>query len=271
MASPDSALRTVHVEQVMGTVVSFDLRRAGAHTDAIAAAVAWLHDADRRFSTYRADSEVRRLGRGGIAVDEASPDLVEVLAACDAVRIASGGAFDAFRDGACDPSAYVKGWSLDRAARILRAHGCEHWSVNAGGDVLVSTPDDATAPWRIGVQHPFDRDALAFVLDGTDLAVATSGRYERGDHLVDPRSGERATAAASTTVIGPELGWADAIATAAFVLGEAGPGWVAGLPGFECWTVLADGRVLATEGFPRMTLGVPVRRTVAHDGLGRVA
>jgi thiamine biosynthesis lipoprotein len=253
------------VERVMGTVVSIEVRGEGDHAAAIEAVVDWFHQVDHRFSTYRTDSEVSRYARGEVDRRTASADLLEAITACDAVGTLSGGAFDADRPGGFDPSAYVKGWSVDRAARLLRAHGCEDWSVNAGGDVLVSSSRGAVAPWRIGVQHPFDPAALAMVLHARDLAVATSGRYERGDHLDDPRTGSPAASAASTTVCGPGLALADAFSTAAFVLGADGPAWVAGLPGYECWTVLGDGSVLATAGFPRVVHGVPVGTSPALD------
>ena len=260
--------RTVHVQRVMGTAVSFDLRRTGDHAAGIAAAVAWFTAVDDRFSTYRPASEVSRFSRGEVHPDATSADLREVLGACDALAALTGGAFDAHRDGRVDPSAYVKGWSVERAGRLLRAAGCEDWTINAGGDVLVASSDRSRSPWRIGVQHPFDRGATALVLEAHDLAVATSGRYERGDHIVDPRSGRPATAAASTTVCGADLGVADALATAAFVLGADGPALVASIPGYECWTVMDDGRVLATDGFPRTVAGVPVRTSGTTDPLG---
>jgi thiamine biosynthesis lipoprotein len=133
--------------------------------------------------------------------------------------------------------------------------------------VLVASSDRSRSPWRVGVQHPFDREALAMVLEAHELAVATSGRYERGDHIVDPRTGRPAAGAASTTVCGGDLGLADAFATAAFVLGEEGPAWIAEIPGYECWAVLDDGRVLATDGFPRIVAGVPVRTSGSTDPL----
>lgn len=247
----------------MGTVVSFDVRGDGDHAGALDAAIAWFHEVDARFSTYRVDSEVRRFGRGDLAASRLSPDLLEVVQACDVLEAESGGAFSAHGPDGFDPSAYVKGWSVERAGRILRDSGCEDWSINAGGDVLVASSSPTAAPWRIGVQHPFDRDALATVLSARDLAVATSARYDRGDHILDPASGTPAVGAVSTTACGPDLGLADAFSTAAFVLGEAGPAWVAGLPGYECWTVLADGRVLATDGFPAVVHGVPVAPSAA--------
>ncbi|GAA2754139.1 FAD:protein FMN transferase [Amnibacterium kyonggiense] len=243
----------------MGTAVSFDVRGEGDHDAAVAEAIAWFHDVDRRFSTYRPDSLVSRLGRDAAVLRD--PDLAEVVEVCERMRTSSGGAFDARSPSGFDPSAFVKGWSVDRAGEILRAHGCERWSVNAGGDVLVAS--DGGRPWRIGVQHPFDRGAFGTVLEADHLAVATSALTERGEHIRDPRTGRAAVGAVSTTVCGPELGLADAIATAAFVLGQDGPAWVAGLDGYECWSVLPDGSVLATAGFPRLVHGVPVRSASA--------
>jgi thiamine biosynthesis lipoprotein len=259
--------RSVHVERVMGTVVSFELRGRGDHPLALGEAVAWLHAVDRRFSTYRADSEVSLFRRGELS-GSPSDDLLEVMAACEAVSAASGGAFDTHLAAGFDPSGYVKGWSVDRAAAILVAHGCDEWSINAGGDVRVSAPETAPSPWRIGIQHPFDRAALGTVLHARQLAVATSGRYERGDHIEDPQNRTAATAVAAVTVCGPALGLADAFATAAFVLGAEGPAWVSGLEGYECWSVLHDGRVVATAGFPMLVHGVPVRATGAADPAG---
>lgn len=241
----------------MGTAVSFDLRGRGDHGAAIRASVRRLHEIDARFSTYRPDSEVRRFARGELRAGEPSPDLEHVLRACERIERLSGGAFSAALPAGFDPSGYVKGWAVDVVAAILTAHGCDDWAVDAGGDVRTRRRAGA-APWRIGVRHPEDGAAVAAVVPAWDLAVATSGRYERGDHLVDPRSGGPARGALSVTVSGPELGDVDAIATAAFVLGADGPAWVAGLPDHECWAVLADGRVLATAGFPRLVAGVPV-------------
>src|SRR6476469_3506440 len=98
--------RHVHVEQVMGTVVSFDLRGAdGPAADAACNRVmAWLHDVDRRFSTYRDDSEINRIDRGELSVAAASPDVQWVLDRCAAMRDETGGAFDARGVGRLDPS-----------------------------------------------------------------------------------------------------------------------------------------------------------------------
>ena len=142
-------------------------------------------------------------------------------------------------------------WAQLRA-RHLRAAGARSLCVHAGGDVRVLGERAPGLPWRIGVQHPRERDRVAAVLhappDG--LAVATSGAYERGAHIVDPRTGQAPEGVLSVTVLGPDLGTADAYATAAFAMGVHGPAWTAGLGDYEALTILSDGRVLSTRGVP---------------------
>jgi thiamine biosynthesis lipoprotein len=244
--------RHVHVEHVMGTVVSLDARgvdAALAHA-AFGRLMAWLHDVDRRFSTYRADSEIARIDRGELLLEAAGADVRWVLERCARLRHETGGAFDEYAAGPLDPSAFVKGWAVERGAALLGAAGLTDFSLNAGGDVVVrggALPDHT---WRVGIQHPHDRGAIAMAIDVTDLAVATSGTYERGEHLIDPRTGAPPAGVVSVTVVGPDLGSADAYATAAFALGLDGPGWTLGLDGYEAMTILADDQVLRTPGFP---------------------
>jgi thiamine biosynthesis lipoprotein len=85
--------------------------------------------------------------------------------------------------------------------------------------------------------------------------VATSGAYERGRHIVDPHTGAPPAGVLSVTVIGPDLATADAYATAAFAMGEAGPAWTARLRGYDAMTVLTGDAVLATPGFVRRCAG----------------
>jgi thiamine biosynthesis lipoprotein len=244
--------RHVHVERVMGTVVSLDVR--GATGPAAQAAferlMAWFHAVDRRFSTYRADSEINRIDRGELPVAAASSDVRWVLDRCVALREETGGAFDERAGGRLDPSALVKGWAVQRGAQLLSADGLSDFSLNAGGDVVVRGGALPEPVWCVGIQHPRDRDAIARAIAVTDIAVATSGAYERGAHLIDPRSGAAPSDVLSVTVIGPDLGTADAYSTAAFALGAKGPEWTLSLEGYEAMTILADDRVLCTPGFP---------------------
>ena len=230
----------------MGMPVVVDVREGEAGRAALDRAFAWLRWVDAAFSTHRPDSEIRRLDAGELALADAHPLVREVLARCERLRTATRGAFDARAGGRLDPSGLVKGWAVDRAADGLAAAGARRFCVNAGGDVLVRG-----GPWRVGVRHPHLGDRLAAVLSVSDAAVATSGAYERGEHILDPRTGRPASGAVAVTVVGRHLARADAYATAAFAMGEDGPAWTAGLPGGGAMTILAGGRVVTTPGFRR--------------------
>ena len=243
--------RVVHV---MGTVVSIDVRGPSIDGSVVDDVVAHLYDIDARFSTYRPDSEVSRLGRGEIAIDDASPDLRYVLTQCERLRIESGGVFDVrYRgDGVIDPSGFVKGWAVDEAALALEAAGARDYAINAGGDVIARGEPEPGQPWRVGIRHPDRADAVAAVLAIRDLAVATSGAYERGDHIHDPRGGHALAGLASVTVVGPSLTLADAYATTAFALGTEGPDWVARHSGYGVYAITDDGRVRWSDDVGRL-------------------
>lgn len=234
------------VEHVMGFPVSLRIDDEGAWDPVADEAFAWLRAVDRRFSPFRADSEVSRLDRGELAAGAVSADLAEVLGLCEEYRTATGGAFDARLPGrGLDPCAVVKGWSVQRAAELLTAAGARRFCLNAGGDVVVSG-----GPWRVGIRHPEDAGQVCAVLEVTDGAVATSGRYERGDHILDGRTGRPATGLLSLTVLAPTLTEADATATAALALGEEGVAWAAARAGCEVFAVDAGRRVVRTAGVP---------------------
>ena len=246
-----SAPRQVHVEPVMGTIVSIDVRSGAPAGDAIANVVTWLHEVDATFSTYREDSVIRRLDRGAISLDKAGADVRRLLARCEWLRRRTNGFFDVrARDGSLDPSALVKGWALQRGAELLVAAGATDFCLTGGGDVVTRGEAAPGVSWLVGVQHPLDRSALAAVLRAGDLAVATSATYERGAHIVDPHTGRPPAGVLSVTVIGPDLGLADAYATAAFAMGADGPRWTLGLKGYEAMTILDGDIVLSTPLLP---------------------
>ena len=105
------------------------------------------------------------------------------------------GYFDAGRvlDEGIDPSGLVKGWAVDRAGDVLDAAGARNYSLNAGGDLRLRGAPLPEPRWRVGIQHPLVRDKIAAVVEGNDVAVATSGAYARGEHVVDPHTGRPIT------------------------------------------------------------------------------
>jgi thiamine biosynthesis lipoprotein len=247
------------VEPLWGTVIGVDVRDPVAD-ELLDDVFAWFARVDDLFSTWRSDSEISRLARGEIARCDTSCELREVLDVCDALTEVTRGAFDVTfaadqRVGArpgfgpIDPSGFVKGWALERAATMLTVAGIVNFSINAGGDVLTRGAPEPNREWRVGIQHPTQRTTVAAIVLGTDLAVATSGRYERGDHIINPRTGTPATDFLSVTVVGDDLGLADGYATAALVLGDDGMNWLATLPHIEAMAITNHHAVVRTDGF----------------------
>ena len=240
------------VEHVMGMPIVVDVRDQDVDDEALDRMFDWLRHVDATFSTYKDDSEISRINRGELAIADASPDVQEVLDRCEELRVETNGYFDTrpASEAVLDPSGLVKGWSVDRAATILDEAGLRDYCVNAGGDVIVrgrAIPDDC---WRVGIQHPLELDQVAKVVITNDLAVATSGAYARGDHVLDPHTRRAPEGVLSVTITGPVLATADAYATAAFAMGVEGPKWTARLRGYAAMTILADESVLSTPGFP---------------------
>ncbi|MCD9879345.1 FAD:protein FMN transferase [Streptomyces guryensis] len=245
-----------HAEEVMGTVFSFDVRggEPGAVQAALEEAIAQLHRVNEVFSTYRDDSQVSRLARGELTVEQCAPEVAEVLALGAEAERVSDGWFSMRYEGRLDPTGIVKGWAAERAARLLAATpGVSGVSMNGGGDVQLLGAPEPHRPWRVGVADPLRPGGLAAVVSAAgadELAVATSGTAERGAHIVDPRTGRSAvTDLVAVTVVAPKLTWADCWATAAFAMGSRGGlRWLESLPDVEALLITAGDEVRCTGG-----------------------
>ncbi len=238
------------VEHVMGMPISLALR--GRHARDTAGEQAWqdaltqLRWVDSVFSTWRADSQVSRVGRGELTVAECDETVAEVLRLGDDARVASDGAFDIWlpdADGVrrLDPSGVVKGWALDRAVAPLLALAETDVCLSAGGDMVCHVADPEGEPWSIGIEDPLDPSRLVATVPVHRGAVATSGSAHRGAHVLDARSGRPQDALVSVTVIGARLTSVDIDATTALALGADGPDWLRSRirTGVVVW---ADGR-----------------------------
>jgi thiamine biosynthesis lipoprotein len=233
--------------QVWGTVLFLDLGSASISEGDMDAAVesvkSFVYEVDEVFSTYKDGSFVSRLRRSEISIDACPADLKEVWNLCAVARDLTGGAFDPWAvAGGFDPSGYVKGWAADRVADILLAAGCENVQVNAAGDLTlrgVVVEKGIAGPWKIGVINPDNRQEVLRIFEITDGAIATSGTYERGAHIFDPATGTIAIGAKSATVLGPDGGLTDALATALMVAGEDGASWFGQpkLTDYSAWVI----------------------------------
>ncbi len=244
----------LRTEIVMGLPVSIDVRRAARDAETVVAReFDWLHEVDARFSPFRVDSEVCRAGRGELAAADYSADLAEILDLCAEYERRSGGAFRArLPGGPLDPSGVVKGWAVQRSADALVAAGIRDFCVNAGGDVVTSGAPEPGRRWQVGVRHPESADRMCVVFGLSDGAVATSGAYERGAHILDGRTGNAARGLLSMTVVAGDLVTADAAATAGFAMGVDGIEWVAAQEGCLVFAVDDQRRVHRSAGLDEL-------------------
>lgn len=240
----------------MGTTISIDI--VDSHDRSlIDELVAWFHEVDEVFSPYKATSVVTRIGIGELAPTDAEvgDDVREVLQRCGELFDITDGLFDVWslpspNGTRFDPCGYVKGWSVQRAACLLGSRGVIDFCLNAGGDIALGGFNHDGNPWRVGVRHPDDSMAIAITLQGVGpLAVATSGTYERGSHIVDPRTGQAAPELASATVVGPDLAEADAYATVLYLMGADGLHWLAQQPGYSGCVINHDRQLITTDAF----------------------
>ncbi|WP_298862914.1 FAD:protein FMN transferase [uncultured Microbacterium sp.] len=220
--------RQVRVCPVMGTVASIHVigrADAVALEHAVDGAFGLLRRADRVFSMYDEQSDIRRIARGELTVAAADPWVREVSDACDGAEFETRGLFSAHLGGAFDPTGCVKGWAAERALRehlapLLSEPAVQAVGLDVGGDLQVLTAESSDWTWNIGIVDPTDRTRVLATVPVRNGAVATSGSAERGAHIIDPRTGRPATGIRSATVIAPGLTRADVWATAAVVAGD---------------------------------------------------
>lgn len=222
--------RIHHDERVMGTVVSFDICPGDVPAlevrMGLRRACALFARADAVFSLWKPESPMSRLRRGEIALADTPVEIGEVLELCVQARTLTEGWFDPWAmPGGLDPTGLVKGWAASKALQLLDDLGVDGVMVNAGGDVASSGEPIPGVPWRIGITDPRSRSSLLCAVSSPG-AIATSGIYERGSHIIDPFTALPRARWCSATVIGPDLVMADAIATALCAAGAEGAGFV---------------------------------------------
>ena len=128
-----------------------------------------------------------------------------------------------------DLGGIAKGYAVDRGIDILKSFGIRHARLSAGGDMRL-LGNKQGKPWIVGVRDPRSEDRNALVMPLSDVAVSTSGDYERFffddagkrvHHILSPATGKPAKGVQSVTILGPDALTTDGLSTAVFVLGSA--------------------------------------------------
>jgi FAD:protein FMN transferase len=172
-----------------------------------------------------------------------------------------------------DLGGFAKGHAVERCTQLLQRHGIRHAIVSAGGDSRL-LGDRRGQPWTIAVRHPRQTDGVVALLPLQDVAVSTSGDYERcflrdgvrHHHLLDPRTGRSPSHVRSVTVVAPDGLTAEALGKAVFVLGvERGLELVEQQADVDAVVVDGNGQLHCTRGFDALqteAAGLPERKRV---------
>lgn len=150
-----------------------------------------------------------------------------------------------------DLGGIAKGYAIDQGIALLKKAGIEHAYLSLGGDSYV-LGDRKGRPWLVGIQHPRNENKVSLQLPVSDLAMSTSGDYqrffmvgeERIHHIISPSTGKSAQGLVSVTVLTERSIDADALSTSVFVLGkEKGLALINRLPNTSAILIDSQGRV----------------------------
>jgi thiamine biosynthesis lipoprotein len=165
-----------------------------------------------------------------------------------------------------DLGGFAKGHAVDNAAAILRRHGITNAIVSAGGDSRV-IGDRRGRPWTVGVRDPRRPGEVVALLPLEDVAVSTSGDYERFfeadgvrcHHLIDPKTGKSPSSVHSVTIVADDGLTSEALSKSVFVLGlERGMRLVESQRGVDAVVVDAEGVLHYSSGL--LAGGSPTRQ-----------
>jgi thiamine biosynthesis lipoprotein len=238
-----------HARIIMGMPISVDIVNV-APPETFEKVFEYFTWVDNTFSTYKTTSEVSRINAGTLLLQDASAEVQEVFRLSEETKELTNGFFDIQTGNLLDPSGLVKGWSIYNAATILRKDGYHNFFIEAGGDIQTSGTNHDGQPWRVGIKNPRDKSFLSKIVGLTgNRGIATSGTYERGQHIYNPKTGEPITDIISLTIIGPNIYEADRFTTAAFAMGDAALPFMESLDDMEGSVIFANGEEKETSGF----------------------
>jgi thiamine biosynthesis lipoprotein len=237
---------------LMGMPVTLEVVDDAATQAFLDSVFAYFEYVDETFSTYKEQSEISRLNRGELKLQDASPDMRAIFDLAEQTRQETNGYFDVRRNGIVDPSGIVKGWAIQNAAELIARAGFENFYVDAGGDVQTRGKNSKGEKWRVGIRNPFAFDEIVKVFALSDCGIATSGSYIRGAHIYNPKKeNDPLDEIVSLTVIAPRVYDADRFATAAFAMGRAGIEFIAQHAGWEAYMIDCNKRATFTRGLQK--------------------
>lgn len=238
----------------MGMPVTIQALDSNITDEDIQEVFSYLYYIDKKFSTYIKGSEISKINRGELKIFDASKEMQKVLKLCEETKRETNGYFDINLNGILDPSGLVKGYAIHQASLILKNKGFKNFYVEIAGDIQAFGKNEKGESWRVGIQNPFNPREIIKVIKITDKGIATSGNYQQGQHILNPKTKRKADEIASVTVIGPNVYEADRFATAAFAMGEKGINFIENQKSIEGYMIKKNGKAVLTNGLKRYLL-----------------
>jgi thiamine biosynthesis lipoprotein len=236
---------------IMGMPVTVQIVDSKATDEDIQEVFAYFNYIDKKFSTYKKDSEISRINRGVVSKANYSNEMQKILSLCEETKQETDGYFDINLKGILDPSGIVKGYAIWQGSKILENKGYKNFYIEIAGDIQTVGKSEKGENWKVGIQNPFMLDENIKIVRLSNKGIATSGNYQRGEHILNPKNKIAAKEVASISVIGPNVYEADRFATAAFAMGEKGIEFIERLKGFEGYVVKNNQIAVTTSGFKK--------------------
>ena len=228
----------------------------------------YFREIDERFSPFKKNSEVTKINDGRLDIKDATREMKLILKLAEKTKQETNGYFDVYHDGMFDPSGIVKGWAIYEASKILDKKGLKKYYINAGGDIQTKG-----GPWAVGIRNPFNSQENVKVVYLNGEGIATSGTYEKGNHIYNPKQNHSpvkfenlrtswpdlsnftsvrdSNSIVSLTVIGKNVYEADRFATAAFAMESEGINFIEKQKGLEGYMIDSNGIGTMTSGFEK--------------------
>jgi len=236
---------------IMGMLVIIDIVDSNVDEKIFEEVFNYLNSIDKRFSPYKTNSELTLYNNKKINKKNLSDDFKQIIYLSEDIKKKTAGFFDILYKGKLDPSGLVKGWAIYNAKLLISEQGYKNFYIEIAGDIEVVGLNHDNKKWIIGIRNPFNKKENVKIVYLSNRAIATSGTYERGNHIYNPLTNKLATDIESITVIGPNIYEADCFATACFAMGINGINFLEGLNGFEGYMIDHDGVATFTTNFEK--------------------
>lgn len=244
------------VQKIMGMDVVIDIVDLNISQEVFDKAFSYLKTVDKKFSTYKPESEISQINRNKIIKEHFSSEMREVLRLSEETRLETNNFFNIKNKvNEYDPLGLVKGWSIHNAAKILRENGCKNFLIDIGSDIQVDGKNETGENWVIGIKNPFKPDKeIIKIVYLANRGIATSGKYAKGDHIYNPNDFlDTLDEIESVTVIAENIYEADRFATAIFAMGKDGINFLENKKGLEGYVIDKNGIATITSGFEKYT------------------